>query len=398
MGAEGRTAAILPQPGAGPAPRPLRVVHFISNLMSGGAEAMLVKLALRGRAMGIESSIVSLMQGGIMAGRLREAGVPVRELGLSRSWRALGVVPRLPFLGRVFEADLLQGWMYHGNVMASLARLGMARRVPVVWNVRQTLASLSDEVPRTRAVIRASARLAAGPEAIIYNAVRAAEDHERLLGYPAARRVVIDNGFDCDAFRPDPQARAETRLRWGVAQDAVLVGRVARWHPMKDVPTLLAAMAPLAAEDPRRVLALVGRGMVAENEALAALIARHGLAGRVLPRGEERDLARVTPAFDLAVSSSSHGEAFPNVIGEAMACGVPMVVTDVGASAEVLGDAARVVPPADPAALAGAMRRVLAMPPAAREALGLADRARVRARHGLEGIAAAYAALWRSLA
>lgn len=377
---------------------PLRVAHFITGLMSGGAEAMLVKTALRARVHGIEPVVVSLMQGGAMAAPLRAMGVPLIELGLARSWWSLAALPRLPVLGRAVEADLFQGWMYHGNVMASLARLGGRRRVPVLWNVRQRLESLADEVPRTRAVIRVSRRLAQQPAAIVYNLEAAAEDHERLLGYPATRRVVIGNGFDCEAFRPDPAARAATRARWGVAEETLLLGRVARWHPMKDIPTLLAAFAPLAAAEPRLALALVGRGMEPGNAELAALVARHGLGGRVLPRGEERDLAAVTPAFDIAVSSSSHGEGFPNVIGEAMACGVPVVTTDVGASAAVLGDPARVVPPRDPAALAAVLRRLLALPPAALAALGAADRARVSAEYGLAAVTAAYARLWRRVA
>lgn len=373
----------------------MRVAHFITGLLSGGAEAMLVKVVLQARHLGVEPVVVSLLQGGLQTERLRAAGVELIELGRSRDWSGIFALPSILRCGRQVRADLFQGWMYHGNVMASLARTVSSAPVPVVWNVRQTLAKRSDEILRTRAVIRFSEFFAKASQAIIYNAARAASDHERLLSYPASRRVIIGNGFDCDEFRPNPAARAEMRQRWSVQPDTILIGRVARWHAMKDTPTLLDAFGRLAESDPRLTLALVGRGMDHANEDLAGLVARHALNGRVLLCGEQPDMPRVTSAFDVAVSSSSHGEAFPNVLGEAMACGIPTVATDVGASAEILGDASRIATPSDPASLARALSRVLALSPAERAALGAADRERVRTHFSLDAITESYVRLWR---
>lgn len=398
-------ARVMPvrDPGEGCAPPappvpPLRIVHVITGLLSGGAEATLVQVALRGRRHGVEPVVVSLLEGGTNAEVLRAAGVEVIELGLRRSWSSLADLPRLMRLlrlGRGLRADVVQGWMYHGNLAASLIARVAPTRPPVAWNIRQTLQRIGHEISRTRLVIRASARLVPWPDAIVYNLAEAAEDHERLLGYPPALRVLIANGFDCEAFRPDPAARAAVRRCWGVPDGALLLARVGRWHPMKDTPTLLEGFARLASTDARLRLALVGRGMEAGNTELAALIARHGLGGRVLPRGEEREMARIMPAFDLVLSSSSHAEGVPNVVGEAMACGVPVVATDIGASRALVGDPARIVPPMDPAALAAAAARVLALPAAARSALGAADRRRVQECFGADDAAAAYVALWR---
>lgn len=373
----------------------MRVAHFIPGLLSGGAEAMLVKIVLRARRHGVEPVVVSLLKGGLQADHLKAAGVELIELGLRRDWSSIFALPRIIQQGRQVRADLFQGWMYHGNVMASLARMASSAPIPVLWNVRQTLAKRSDEILRTRAVIRFSEVFAQTPQAIIYNAARAANDHERLLGYPASRSVLIGNGFDCDEFRPNPSARAEMRQRWGVGPDTILVGRVARWHAMKDTPTLLDAFGRLAENDPRLMLALVGRGMDQANAELAGLVARHTLNGRVLLCGEQPDMARVTSAFDVAVSSSSHGEAFPNVLGEAMAAGIPAVATDVGASAEIVGDANRVAIPSDPTSLARALSRVLALSPDERAALGAADRERARMHFSLDAITDSYVRLWR---
>lgn len=374
----------------------LRVVHFISNLMSGGAEAMLVKVVLATRRLGVQSTIVSMINGGVMADRLREMGVPIHELGLKRSWTALSAVPRLVGLAKYLRADVYQGWMYHGNLMASLAARGAHRRPPVLWNVRQTLQHLQGEIPRTRWIIRASQLLVSQPRTIIYNARGAALDHERLLGYPLDKRVIIDNGFDPEIFRPDPEARAAFRASIGFPEDAIVIGRVARLHPMKDIPCLLNAFERLAAEDPRLQLVLVGRGMLRTNPELVAILGGRPFQNRIHALGESADLARIVPAFDLAVSSSSRGEAFPNVIGEAMACAVPIVITDVGASAEILGDLDRVVRPGDYEALATTMGRLLALPADERRRIGARDRERIRQHYNIADIAESYCSLWRA--
>lgn len=233
------------------------------------------------------------------------------------------------------------------------------------------------------------------PETIIYNARSAASDHERLLGYPKEKRVILDNGFDLDAFRPDPQANSRMKARLGLPDGALLIGRIARRHPMKDVPSLLHAFEHLAESDERLHLVLVGRGMALQDADFQALISELRHRDRIHPLGEAADVAAITASFDIAVSSSSRDEAFPNVIGEAMACAVPAVVTNVGASAEMLGDPRRVVEPSDVTPLAEAMQGLIDLSLSERRTLGDIDRERVRIRYNIEEVAASYVALWR---
>jgi glycosyltransferase involved in cell wall biosynthesis len=375
----------------------LRVVHFISNLMSGGAEAMLVKIILATRPLGVDSTVVSMISGGVMSDRLRDAGVQVTELGLRRSWTALGAGPKLAMLARNLDADIFQGWMYHGNLMAALAARASSRKTPVLWNVRQTLQSLDGEIARTRWLIRASRLLVNEPETIIYNARTAASDHERLLGYPKEKRVILDNGFDIESFRPNPDANAALKAKLGIDPGGFLIGRVARLHPMKDIPSLLSAFERVGREDERLHLVLVGRGMVRNDEDFAAMAERHPLRARIHAMGEASDVATITAGFDVAVSCSSRGEAFPNVIGEAMACAVPSVVTAVGASAEILGDPSRVIPPSDPGVLAEVLSRLIGLTPDQRRTIGEADRERVRQRYNIADVADSYVTLWRNI-
>jgi glycosyltransferase involved in cell wall biosynthesis len=233
-------------------------------------------------------------------------------------------------------------------------------------------------------------------DAIIYNAERSAQRHA-AIGYPADKAIVIPNGFDLDAFRPDPDARAWLRAEHGLAPDTPVVGRVARNHSMKDHACLFGAFARVAEAVPAARLAVVGSGMVGDDPALARLAAAAGVADKVLWLGPRRDIERLTAGFDVALSTSSRGEGFPNVMGEAMACGVPMVATDVGDAAAILDDPARIVPPGDAAGLAAIVVRLLQAGPDARAALGVRDRQRALARFSIAAVGDAYAALWARL-
>jgi glycosyltransferase involved in cell wall biosynthesis len=288
--------------------------------------------------------------------------------------------------------DLIQGWMYHGNLAASAAAAWNGRPIPVLWNIRQTLPTLRNETPLTALAILAGAPLSTTAQAIVYNSQRAADDHERLH-YAKARRVIIANGFDLSLLYADASAHGRLSRALGLPADAPIVGRVGNFHLHKDFPTLIAAFARIAAAEPRAHLVLVGRGVDASNEELAALL-RALPPRRVHLLGERRDVAAIMPGFDVLVSSSS-AEAFPNVIGEAMACGVPTVTTDAGDCREILGDPARVVPLHDVLALAAKVLDVLALDADARAALGQRDRTRVSERYSLAAVAAEYVALWR---
>jgi len=177
----------------------------------------------------------------------------------------------------------------------------------------------------------------------------------------------------------------------------VVFGHVARFDPMKDHAGLLRAAAALVAARPQARLVLIGQGVDGANPALARAVAEYGLAGHAHLLGPRPDVAAWTAGFDVAVSSSV-SEGFPNVVGEAMACGVPCLVTDVGDSALVVGDAGRVVPPADAAALAAAAAALVDLGEDGRRRLGAAARARVAAEFGLPVVIGRYEAFYRDLA
>ena len=215
-------------------------------------------------------------------------------------------------------------------------------------------------------------------------------------GFAAEKLVIIPNGFDLDRFRPDPAARDQVRRQLGLAPDTPLVGLVARYDPMKDHATFLHAAALLARERAEVHFVLCGERVDGGNAALVAQVVSLGLTQRCHLLGPRRDVPRIDAALDVAASSSI-SEAFPLAVGEAMCCGVPCAVTDVGDCGLIVGPTGRVVPPKDTAALANAWCELLALAPAERSALGLSARRRIQERYSIDAVSERYADLYESV-
>jgi len=374
--------------------RNLRVAHVITGLGRGGAEAMLRKLlgALPASS-GFDHAVVSLTTVG--AADALDQEIDHTSLGLRRGSPNLLAVPRLRRYLNTWAPDVVQGWMYHGNVAA---RLAAPRGVPIVFNIRHTLNRLSDEKASLRAVIRLGALLARGPVARVLYCSEAGRRQHEAMGYPPDRSVYIPNGFDCERFQPVPEAtRIAIREReLGLPDDAFLIIHIGRHHPVKNHEGLIASFAQLARRHPRAHLLLIGAGVTPDQPSLARSVASHGVEHRVRLLGQRDDVPRLLPACDLMVLASS-SEAFPNVLGEAMACGVPCVTTDVGDAAALVGEVGRVVAPGDGAALAAAMAAMMECPVHDMQLLKRAARARVVAEYSLPAVAARYADLYRGV-
>lgn len=368
-----------------------RVTHVITSLHHGGAQQVLVNFLSGQHDAGGRVDVVSLLDPGPLGTVLERRGIRVHALGLARGRLDPRGLTRLVARLRSHPPDLVQTWMYHADLLGGLA--AQLARLPVVWGLHHT------DLPAqgTRLTTRLTARACAGlshrlPAAIVCcsEATRAAH---AALGYAASPMVVVPNAVDTAAFKPAPEARAEVRRELGLPPDASLIGMVARFHPQKDHPTMIAAAARLAARWPSAHFLLAGEGVDAANPALAALVERAGLRDRVRLLGCRQDMPRLNAALDLATLTSCHGEGLPLSVCEAMAAGVPCVVTDVGEMKAVVGDTGRVVPPGDPEALAAAWTSVLALSAGEREALGAAARRRIEADYALPQMVARYEAV-----
>jgi len=313
----------------------MKVLHIISGLERGGAETQLELLV---RNAPWENVVVSLGAG-------REIGAKVYALGLGP--RELGAWKELPRILKTEKPDVVQTWLYRADFLGMLmARLlGM----PVVWNLRCSDMRLG---LRARLLRRALALTSVYPDAVVVNS-KAGQAFHQSIGYRPKRWELIPNGFDTELFQPDPAARAHTRSCLGMIPDnAALVGMVARVDPMKDYPNFIAAAELVAVGRPDAKFLLVGKG----TEGLSY---PSRLSGKIIRMGVRGDMWKIIAALDVLVLSSAYGEGFPNVLGEAMACGVPVVATDVGDVREIVYGVGVVVPPRNPTALAEGILQAL---------------------------------------
>ena len=375
----------------------VRVAHVIPDLAIGGAETALVRLLETLDRAHFASLVVTLRDGGALVARAESAGARVVSLGMRTRLPSPLTLCRLRAALRDFAPDVVQGWMYHGNLAAWTGTRLVRPRPALAWNIRQSLASLARERPFNRLVIRANARLSHDADAIANNSRASATQHA-ALGFDPRRVEIVANGFDTGHFRPDPAARAAVRARLGLAPDALVAGLVARVVPVKRHDLFLEAVARVRRSGLDVHAVVAGPGATADDPTLAGLVARAGMAGNAHLLGRCDDVAGLLASLDVVVSASGWAEGFPNVVGEAMACGVPCVVTDTGDCAALVGDAGVVAPPGDAGALAAALEELLRRTPDERRRMGERARARILADYTLERCTARYAALYSALA
>jgi glycosyltransferase involved in cell wall biosynthesis len=380
-------------PGRGP----IKVVHVITDLDSGGAERMITQLVSQGSA-DIEHVVVSLMDEGTFGEAIRAANVRLYCLNMLRGSLSPAALPRLLKILRQEKPDVLQTWLYHADLIGAMSALVRFGRTGwrLVWNIRCSAMEPRYNPPLTNLVLRILALLSRFPEAVIVNSRGGRKDHA-AVGYRPRRWIYIPNGFDTERFRPDRAARTRLRKALGLAEDAMIVGMVARLDPMKDHRGFLHAVGIVQRQHPNVYFVLVGKGVERDAEIFTAALQAMPCPERVVCLGQRTEIDQLMPAFDALVLSSAYGEGFPNVLGEAMACGVPCITTDVGDAARIVGDSGIVVRPGDPDALADAIGRFLSMSGAERQSRAESARARIVSQYSIPKISDDYGSFYRGL-
>ncbi|HSO74503.1 MAG TPA: glycosyltransferase, partial [Blastocatellia bacterium] len=272
-------------------------------------------------------------------------------------WDSFGFLHRLVEFIRQEDPDVVNGYLVFPNLVALLLRLWFPR-IRAVWGVRDSAMDVNKIDWLERIIYRAQRRLARFADLIIVNS-RAGLDHARARGFPPEKMIVVSNGIDTEYFRADDEGRRELLVAWRVKNSERLIGLIGRLHPMKGHPIFLEAAAALARRHDDLRFVCVGDGPLAYRRELVEQSERLGLDKRILWARARSDMPVVYSALDINVSSSVFGEGFPNAIGEAMACGVPCVVTDVGDSVWIAGEMAEVAPPNDAQALERAIEVAL---------------------------------------
>lgn len=375
----------------------MKIVHVIAGLELGGVENLLRDLSLAQVRAGADVHLISLTTCGQVGHALSVAGVSVRALGLRPdSIDALRLV-RLGMWLRYEHADIVQTWMYHANLLGGLAAR-LVGPAPTVWGLHHVLDAEGGGLkPRTLQIARMGARLSGIIPSRIICCGQAVMNSHIDRGYAPQRMVVIPNGVDVSRFRPDASAAREMRAELGVDDATPLIGMVARYHPAKDHRSFIGAAALLHQKRPEAHFVLCGAGADPANAQLSMQVQAVGLRDSFHLLGVRSDLPRIYSGLDVA-ALSSRSEAFPLVLCEAMACGIPCVATSVGDCAHIVGNAGRLVPAGETLAMASAWLDLLQLQPSDRAALAERARERIRSEFDVELTARRYLELYRELA
>ncbi|MDN5869959.1 MAG: glycosyltransferase [Nitrococcus sp.] len=371
----------------------MKLLHVIVLYNIGGAEMMLARLVGALGAPRYEHVVISLGRETSLTAHFRDSGVDVRCIGLERGRPSFAGLWHLRRIIDAEQPDILHGWMYHGNLAATVATIGTRHRLPVLWSIRQSLYSLQAEKAMTRLVIHAGKYFSSRAHLILYNSETSTRQHE-AYGYCRHKSLVIPNGFDTDCFKPDSEARRAVRAELRIPKDSILIGLVARYHPMKDHGNFFRAATLLMERHSNVHFLLIGTGVTEEHRVFARLMHKCVVRDRIHLLGERQDIPRLTAALDIACSASAWGEGFSNAIGEAMACAVPCVGTDVGDTRKIIGDTGFVVPPGDAEALVAAWCTLIECGRQCRGALGQRARWRILKRYSLAAVAQQYAQVY----
>ncbi len=341
-----------------------------------------------------EHVVISLSDKGTVGPNIETLGIPVETLRLKEGFNAFIFPGKLLRLIKKNQPNIIQGWMYHGNLACSLIAPFLFPRIPYLWNIRYSLYDITREKFLTRSVINTGSFLSSFPAACIYNSKIAVHQHE-AIGYHCKNVHVIPNGFDCEALTPSFESRLSLRNELCIDHNALLVGLVGRFHPMKGHKVFFEAMKMLIEKYDDVHFVLAGKGVSGSNEQFNQLISPLNLdRNRIHLLGERTDIPRLTAALDVAVSSSTWGEGFSNTIGEAMSCAIPCVVTDVGDSAWIVGKGGNVVPPGQSNELARAVAFLLDLSCEQREEIGRSGRDRIHNCFSIQSIQKQYTNLY----
>ncbi len=374
----------------------MKVLHIITDFDDGGAQAVLYRFVTANQAN--THQVISLMNIGRYGDRLIELGMQVYSLDMPKSRLTLDGLTKLYRLIRKINPDVIQTWMYHSDLIGGLvARL--AGKNAVIWGIHNSNLDPAKTALTTRLTARICGILSGNiPRKIISCSEEGIRVHT-AIGYQQQQMVVVPNGYDVSEFSPKPETRIELRNQWQIAENTTLFGMVARWDPQKDHANLITALADLKNRElsPWHCV-LIGSNLDADNQTLVALLDRYGVRDRVSLLGIRNDIPAVMNALDLHILPSAYGEAFPNVVSEAMACGTPCIVTAVGDSGLIVGETGWVVPPSDAGQLATAMCEAVTemSNPTAWTKRQVICRERIKANFNLQSMVDQYINVWKS--
>ncbi|HEU4685239.1 MAG TPA: glycosyltransferase [Nitrospira sp.] len=360
-------------------------IHFLfltRSLNYGGSQRQLVEL-LKGLAKRkVPAALATFYERGSMRAELEELAASVHCLNKRSRWDVIGSVISLCGLVRRLQPAVVHGYLGSANLLALVCKV-VSPRTKVVWGIRASNMELHRYGWLDRVLYRLERTFAPCADLIIANS-KAGRDYAVACGFPADRLVIIPNGIDVQRFHPDQDAGREFRALYGIDTTDLLIGSVGRLDPMKGHENFLRAAFLFEKKKQNVRFICVGEGPERYKKQLHRLSLDLGLEKNMIWLDAFHPIERFYNALDVMTSTSLYGEGFPNVIAEAMACGISCVATDVGDSKMIVGDTGRIVHPNDREGLVSAWLELTDAANAVKAERKQAARQRVERLFGLQ--------------
>ncbi len=275
-------------------------------------------------------------------------GSRIEDLGIEVNYLNINIRNALPSLlkakGICKNTDIINTWLYHADIFGFvIAKLLLRKKL--IWNIRHSNLDKDANKSLTLRIVKINSYLSKYVDHVTYNSYKALDNHLKI-GYLEKNLKVIPNGFELDEFKFEPDARQRVRRELGLKENCRAVITVGRWDVQKDYYTLFKSLNVLRGTEIKYKMIMVGANLDCTNDELISLIKRYDLKDKVILLGRRDDIPALLSAADIYISPSL-GESFSNAIGEAMACELPCIVTDVGDSKIIVGDTGTVVPVKD---------------------------------------------------
>ncbi|WML90273.1 glycosyltransferase [Thiothrix lacustris] len=374
------------------------VVHIITGLDADESALMLYKLLAHIDRSQFEPVVISLDGEADLSNRIRAHGITVYSLDMSNNLTVGWQIFKLAHLLRSIKPDIIQGWMYHGNLATSLANLSLGNRYPLIWTVHNTLYNIRQKSRTTRWIIELTTKRSNTATRILYNTELNASQHISI-GYDDQHTQIIPNGFDTQLFSPNAYRRSNSRQMLGIPEDAIVIGMFTHDFSLNDHTLFLEATHLLLQHHKNVHFLLVGQDLTPEHPSIISLLKRSPMPQNIHLLGERKDTHSLMNTLDIFSLISSSADGFPNSVIEAMACGIPCITTDIIDLPHITGHTGQTLQTSDttPSALAFIWLEWINAGEAWRKEMGLRGMAYIQQHYNIRQITDQYQATYKEL-
>lgn len=313
----------------------MKLLFVTTSFETGGAQRALYEIIYHSKIPAEKILVIALLGKGRYSEAFNEIGIKNISLKINSPLIGIYNVFKTIFLLKKLKPKVIQGWMYHGNLLALFYSRFLSKDVKVYWGVRQTLYDINKEKYLTRLIIKFSTLLSKKTNKIIYNSKLSMHQHEKF-GFSSSKSLYIPNGFNTKELKFSSQKRKIMKQNLSIDEDSFVIGYLGRNHPMKNIDLLFRIALEVLRLNSKAIFIIVGEGI--SNKFISDKNISKNITDRLKILGLRFDVPDLLNTFDLLCLTSKWGEGFPNVIGEAMSYSIPCVSSDVGDSKSIIND------------------------------------------------------------